>query len=127
MSAADKLAQVLAEHDCYRWQVDLDGPADAIVCGCGTVIPEQDAGYAEDWHRAHVAAVVLAHLTAEGWAQGREEWGVRRKLSPIRTTTWAMPSEAAAREETEGGMRPDLMEVVRRRVTDWEPAEGERP
>ena len=130
MSAADKLAQVLAEHDCYRWQVDLDGPADAIVCDCGTVIPEQDAGYAESWYRAHVAAVVLAHLTAEGWAQGREEFATKdgedEGVTEIEPPTREWAERVAATDNAylrRTGFEPNIT-VVRRRVTDWEPVDA---
>ena len=118
MTDADKLAQVLAEHDCYRWRFYLGGPDDAIVCTCGTVIPEQDAGYAEDWHRTHVAAVVLAHLTAEGWGN----------LAPARIV---LADREAELLEVKG---PCSFKQCRlhhghrgpcdtRRVTDWEPVE----
>ena len=114
MIAADKLAQVLAEHDCYRWQVDLDGPADAIVCGCGAVIPEQDVGYAAYWHRTHVAAVVLAHLTAEGWAQGHEEWATAILPDVI------YPARSYFHAESDASYFG--RQLVRRRVTEWEEA-----
>ena len=65
MSAADKLAQVLVEH-----RICWNGSYSQYEC------TEGDATYesaehcdAEVDHAAHLAAVVLAHLTAEGWVQ----------------------------------------------------------
>ena len=76
--AADKLAQVLAEH--YEWHYAAGSECKRIACyGCAeeveipdlTNLTDDDADAAATrTFRAHVAAVVLAHLTAEGWAQG---------------------------------------------------------
>ena len=67
MSAADKLAQVLAEH---RFRViEFDG----AVCSCGAVVtPSVNSTTIKAAWPAHQAAVVLAHLTAEG-CHGRLE------------------------------------------------------
>ena len=75
MNAADKLAQVLAEHESY-----IRNNEDRTVrCDCGHLLDVDFRALGDPAaaaHRAHVAAAVLAHLTAEGWAQGRDEWGV---------------------------------------------------
>ena len=63
----ERLAEVLERHEEFRWL--NDGPGDGVVCDCGHVIPERDSGYVVDWHRDHLAAAILAHLVAEGWAQ----------------------------------------------------------
>ena len=66
MSAADKLAQVLTEH-----RICWNKAFGQYEC------TSDDASYeshehcdAEAEHASHAAAAVLAHLTAEGWAQG---------------------------------------------------------
>jgi hypothetical protein len=71
MTDADKLAQVLAEHvseDHYAGN-GYNEPREAwVVCSCGADIWEWQQFYNEnpadpdDAFRAHVAAVVLAHL-----------------------------------------------------------------
>ena len=101
MTDTDKLAQVLAEHNEIRYW------ADNKLCGCGECINGIDI-------ETHQAAVVLAHLTAEGWAQGREEWGYRYTLR-----THVAPS----RWHAERMATINAGKLLRRRVTDWEPVE----
>lgn len=100
---SEKLAQVLAEHCCTYESCGRCGPVDDLA--------------------AHQAAVVLAHLTAEGWAQGHEEWGyesMSQSLEPcIRFASSKESALGFARIGANG-------RAVRRRVTDWEPVEGER-
>ena len=125
MSAADKLAQVLAEHNEIRYW------ADNKLCGCGECINGIDI-------ETHQAAVVLAHLTAEGWAQGREEWGLQYERgadptmdnpSGVVTNTMTLRDESHARGvlDSPAPISARNKRVVRRRVTDWEPVEGEQP
>ena len=107
MSAADKLAQVLAEHNEIRYW------ADNKLCGCGECINGIDI-------ETHQAAAVLAHLTAEGWAQGREEWGYR--LAEVHSTICRSTSRERAEEVAR--LNPALdPHIFVRRVTDWEPVE----
>lgn len=68
MSAADKLAQVLAEHQSFTHAVERN--VWVTRCECYEELPTPGIEYAYDALAAHQAAVVLAHLTAEGWAQG---------------------------------------------------------
>ena len=116
----ERLAEVLERHEEFRWL--NDGPGDGVVCDCGHVIPERDSGYVVDWHRDHLAAAILAHLTAEGWAQGREEWGV--------TSKWGT-AERSSKESAESTIalhrkHDDWAKLMRRHamVTDWEPVDG---
>lgn len=131
MSAADKLAQVLAEH---RFRVvEFDG----AVCSCGVIVtPSVNSTTIKAAWPKHQAAVVLAHLTAEGWAQGREEWGVQyeRQADPtmdnpsgVVTNTMTLRDESQARGvlDSPAPISARNKRVVRRYVTDWEPVEGE--
>ena len=78
MTDADKLAQVLAEHvseDHYAGN-GYNEPREAwVVCSCGADVWEWQQFYnenpadPEDAFRAHVAAVILANITAEEWTQ----------------------------------------------------------
>lgn len=108
MSAADKLAQVLAEHD-------LGNTSRERYCTCGAFLGDW-AGLQEV--SAHQAAVVLAHLAAEGWAQGNPEYAVS---GAIMHPVLSYDHGAATTLHTKHGMP-----VVRRYVTDWEPVEGEQ-
>lgn len=111
MSAAAKLAQVLAEHGCDYEDCASCGPVDDLA--------------------QHQAAVVLAHLTAEGWAQGREEWGVgyiKGATGESRIVKYDTADIAEIAASGLGAVFPESMaRVVRRRVTDWEPVEGGQP
>ena len=137
MSAADKLAQVIAEHSRTAWNRDDDDKVTGIVCaGCQHVYEEWPPNRSTVC--AHVAAVVLAHLTAEGWAQGREEWGLQYERgadptmdnpSGVVTNTMTLRDESHARGvlDSPAPISARNKRVVRRRVTDWEPVEGEQP
>ena len=121
MSAADKLAQVIAEHSRTAWNRDGDDKVTGIVCAeCQHVYEEWPPNRSTVC--AHVAAVVLAHLTAEGWAQGREEWGYGATGGYDGTYVRQTSNEAEARDRAQ----INDCGVFRRRVTDWEPVEGER-
>ena len=82
-----------------------------------------------------LAAVVLAHLTAEGWAQGREEWGLQYERgadptmdnpSGVVTNTMTLRDESHARGVLDSPAPISARNkcVVRRRVTEWEPVDG---
>ena len=87
MSAADKIAQVLAEHvseDHYAGN-GYNEPREAwVVCSCGADIWEWQQFYnenpadPEDAFRKHLAAVVLAYLLAEVERLEREKALVRQ-------------------------------------------------
>ena len=119
MSAADKLAQVLAEHDIYSMPRNLGQYRSAYACACGQdVITDVHRGINRPAAFAdHLAAVVLSHLTAEGWAQGREEWGSAEPDDEI--------FPARSYYHAEGDASFFGRTLVRRRVTPWEPVEGE--
>ena len=130
MNDADKLAQVLAEHEGYSYSRE----AYTAYCDCGDTI---NVGLmaSEDLHREHLAAVVLAHLTAEGWAQGREEWGLQyeRQADPtmdnpsgVVTNTMTLRDESHARGvlDSPAPISARNKRVVRRHVTDWEPVDA---
>lgn len=115
MTRIEGIAKLLAEHE------DLHRGPDYWYCGnpeCDAYIADAATplGLAREAHRGHVAAVVDEWLAG----QEREEWGLRVKLSPTRTTVSPSPTEEVARLESAEAMRPDLIEVVHRRVTDWE-------
>ena len=121
MTDADKLAQVIRE--------ELVGTVGTCVCDeAFTSRNLRDPHCA--WHNtdgdnlpAELAAVVLAHLTAEGWAQGREEWGYGATGGYDGTYVRPTSNEAEARDRAQ----INDCGVFRRRVTDWEPVEGNQP
>ena len=113
MSAADKLAQVLAEHAPVI-RVDRIGSPSGCQC------MDRVFYKTETWHD-HLAAVVLAHLTAEGWAKGREEWGFT--LERLHTRVSRTVSKEAAEEIARVNEAHDP-KVYHRRVTDWEPVDA---
>ena len=87
---------------------------------------EDDAKYevaehcdAEEEHAAHLTAVVLAHLTAEGWAQGQEEFAVKFPTIGIQVQ--------GTREQAEKLVARDPRRVLMRRFVgpdgDWERVE----
>ena len=100
------LADVLVKHT-------LRQPfTDPLQCNCGEELPGRNTMAA---HVNHIAAVAIAHLTAEGWTQGREEeWGTRDRGGYIH-----MRRDKKDAEEWADIIRAT---VVRRRVTDWEEA-----
>ena len=116
------LAEVLAGHDlAFRWTGEYE-------CDCGDVfeVPDGHIEEAQELHRAHLAAVVLAHLEAQGWAKTvAEEWAIRRVGSDASVP---QPSKERALWLTEGpGLEGYPDEAVRRRVSAWEPVEtGDR-
>ena len=124
MSAADKLAQVLAEHgEMLQFHAGNGStePREAWAeCNCGEHLWDWQEYYnetpdePEDAFRAHQSAVVLAHLTAEGWAQGREEWATAILPDVI------YPARSYFHAESDASYFG--RQLVRRRVTDWEPA-----
>ena len=117
MTDTDKLAQVLTEHQYITPESEDEYGAHNYTCQCGEPMHEcyEDDAWAK--HAAHVAAVVLAHLTAEGWAQGKPEYAVS---GAIMHPVLSYDHGAATTLHTKHGMP-----VVRRYVTDWEPVEGE--
>ena len=110
MTDADKLAQVLAEHAPVI-RVDRIGSPSGCQC------MDRVFYKTETWHD-HLAAVVLAHLTAEGWAQGREEWGVAGRCDE-KPFMWGVSREDAELESAADGYR-----LMRRTAayTEWEEA-----
>ena len=118
MTDTDKLAQVLAEHADWRFHSNL-----AWSCQCGEplIVPE---GLVRPVYERHLAAVVLAHLTAEGWAQGREEWGVVVHEPKFVDHGRLITNYRADREAAEKFAAPRrFYSLARRYVTDWEPVE----
>ena len=130
MSAADKLAQVLAEHgemlQFHAGNGSIEPREAWAECNCGEHLWDWQEYYneapdePEDAFRAHQSAVVLAHLTAEGWAQGREEWGYGATGGYDGTYVRQTSNEAEARDRAQ----INDCGVFRRRVTDWEPADA---
>jgi hypothetical protein len=124
MTDADKLAQVIAEHDIYSMPRNLGQYRSAYACACGQeVITDVHRGINRPAaFAAHVAAVLLAHLTAEGWAQGEWEYGVRF-TSHIGLVENAYVNEQVARQvHRDREFYGDSECVIRRRVTDWKDA-----
>ena len=113
---AERLAGVLKRHGDWRY-----GNGSFIRCDCGEHVgfPDDDApGKGSRAHATHLAAAVLAHLEAQGWAQGREEWGLdwgdgEYYPEPDKATAleWLASENASER-------------LIRRRVTPWEPVDG---
>lgn len=76
-----ELAEVIAGHDGYwtMYPVESGRLHWKVTCsGCESVIgegrtPSPGLIAFADIHRAHVAAVVLAHLEADGWAKAASE------------------------------------------------------
>ena len=126
----ERLAEVIAGHDGWYAANSVN------ACFCETPL---DGVYLEDIqasHHAHLAAVVLTHLEAQGWAQGREEWGMQyeRRADPtmdnpsgiVTNTMVSAHGETHVRQCIANGLpmsRIGRARAVRRRVTDWEPVE----
>ena len=109
---ADGLAEVIGEHQIF-------GEYGGALCECG-----ERVGFEWSDLAAHQAAVVLAHLEARGWAQGQEEFGVQFRYG----VEWQGRSEEYCRSaiEIHGGAYGFLdAKLVRRRVTPWEPVDGD--
>ena len=131
---AERLAGVLKRHGDWRY-----GNGSFIRCDCGEHVgfPDDDApGKGSRAHATHLAAAVLAHLEAQGWAQGREEWGMQyeRRADPtmdnpsgiVTNTMVSAHGETHVRQCIANGLpmsRIGRARAVRRRVTDWEPVE----
>ena len=102
----ERLAEVIAGH-C------LANTSRERYCICGAFLGDW-AGMQEV--TAHQAAVVLAHLTAEGWAQGEWEYGV--------TFPTIGTHPQASREAAEEMVRRDPRRSLKRRIVgpdgDWE-------
>ena len=126
---ADKLALVIrGALVAHRMRPTYIGGEGIIAeCRCDLLSTGKSSTAAEDAHRAHqsevLAAVVLAYLTAEGWAQGREEFATRdgediEEIAPP-TREWAERVAAADNAYLRrSGFEPNIA-VVRRLVTDW--------
>lgn len=120
------LAEALAGHGMGRIDVRT------VTCKCGEVLISRQRGTLFEAKRtpseslnSHQAAVVLAHLEAHGWAQGREEWGVMHH--GYGNTFHIQPAKDRAEAEAEAFRLYDVghtaPSAARRRVSEWEPVE----
>lgn len=115
------LAEVLAGHDSVTYHETQDLGLRS-KCKCGEWLPDGHQ-YVIHALQAHLAAVALAHLEAQGWVQGREELGVGfegYEIGSVRVQSGFRDLDAAKHS---AAVLPRTTGVYRRRVSEWEPAE----
>ena len=98
MTDADKLAQVLGDVWDDGNASGLDG---WVGPGRGTLPVDDQAVWNRDRAIRKYTAVVLAHLTAEGWAQGHEEWAYGATGGYDGTYVRPTSNEAEARDRAQ--------------------------